>query len=231
MPGFRIAELGGIGEFTDRLCLGATQIQLGATQPGDGVEELFLGTTPLCQLHLEALMEARVVERDRRDPAESVEKRDLLFVEAGRVAAREADHPEDPFGSAKRRSDDRADTHRPGLLRASGVAAVVYNCQRLTFRRYPTGEPLPDRDREPDLRGEFTDTRHDDKRLPVRLEKVEKGVVDADERRRPRQDQAKELRHLVAVGNQKGGLVQRVELRPREGSVRGNIRRLVGRQT
>ena len=96
---------------------------------------------------------------------------------------------------------------------------MVGNRQRLAFRRDPTGEPLPDRDREPDLRGEFTDTRHDGERLPVRLEKVEKRVVDADERRRPRQDQAEELRHLVAVGNEQGGLVQRVELRPREGSV------------
>ena len=119
MPGLRIAELGGVGELADRLGLGAAELQLGATQPGDRIEELFLGTTPLCQLRLEALVEARVVERDRRHPAEPVEERDLLLVEAGRVAAREADHPENAFGSAQRRADDRADAHRPELLRAA----------------------------------------------------------------------------------------------------------------
>ena len=223
MPGLRIAELGRISELADGLCLGATELQLGATQPGDGIEELFLGTTPLCQLHLEALVEARVVERDRRDPAEPVEERDLLLVEAGRVAAREADHPQDAFGSAKRRADDRADRHRPEPLRFAGVAR---RGRQPSAARLP---PLPDlrapprsATENPICACELTDARHDGERLPVRLEKVEKRVVDADERRRPRQDQAEKLRHLVAVGNEQGGLVQRVELRPREGSVRGN---------
>ena len=221
MPGLRIAELGCVRELADRLCLGATQLQLGATQPGDGIEELLLGTTPLCQLHLEALVEARVVERDRRHPAEPVEERDLLRVEAGRVAAREADHPQDAFGSAKRRADDRADRHRPEPLRvarrSSPWSATVSGSPSAATR---PASPSPTCDREPDLRGELTDARHDRERLAVRLEKVEKRVVDADERRRPGQDQAEELRHLVAVGNEQGGLVQRVELRPREGSVR-----------
>ena len=161
MPRLRIAELGGVGELADRLCLGAAQLQLGATQPGDGVEELLLGPTPLCQLHLEALVEARVVERDRSHPAEPVEERDLFLVEAGRVAARKADHPQDALGSTERRADERADLHRPELVRGPGVAAEVGSRQRLAFLRYPAGKPLPDPDREPDLGGESADPRHD----------------------------------------------------------------------
>ena len=193
VSGLGIAELGGVRELPDRLGLGTAELELGATQPGDRVEELFLGPTPLCQFGLKALVETRVVECDRRHSAEPVEERDLFRIEAGGAAAREADDAEDAFGSAQRRADDRAHRHRPELLRTAHVAPLVSDGQRLVCRRDLTCEPLPDLNREPDLRFELTDPRHDRKRLAVRLEQVEKRFLDADERCRPGQDQVEEL--------------------------------------
>ena len=106
-------------------------------------------------------MEERVVERDRRHPAEPVEQRDLLLVEARRAAAREADHPQDAFGSAKRRADDRAELIGPSFCESPGVAAVVGHRQRLASRRHPTASPSPISTERPDLLGERTDTRHE----------------------------------------------------------------------
>ena len=216
MTGLRIAELGCVREPADRLRLSTTQLELRTAQPGDRVEKLLLGAAPLGQLRLEALMEARVVQRDCREPAEPVEERDLLGVEGRRVGTREPDHSQDPLGSAKRRADDRAERERPEPLRFARRAREVDDGQRLSLRRDAPCEPFSELNAETDALDERPQPSHHDERLAVGLDEVEIPVVGTEERTGPGEDQAEELRHLVAVGNEHGGLVQRIELRTRE---------------
>ncbi len=230
VAGLRIAELGCVGELANRLGLSTAELELGAAQPGDRVEELLLGRRRSAssawrlswRRALSSAIDATLPNRSRSAISSCIE--------AGRVAAREADHAEDAFGSTQRRADDRAHRHRPELLRSAHVAPLVGDRQRLVARGDPTRKPLPDLDREPDLRGELTDPGHDRERLAVGLEQVEKRVLDADERCRPGQDQAEQLRHLAALGNEQRGLVQCVELCPGKASVRRGFRRPIGRR-
>ena len=80
---------------------------------------------------------------------------------------READHAEDAFGPAQRRHH-RAHRRRPeSARRTAHVAPLVGDGQRLVSLCDLTCEPFPDLDREPDLRCELTDSRHDRERLAV----------------------------------------------------------------
>ena len=213
--GLGVAELGRVGEPADRLRLRSAQLELRAAQPGDGVEELLLGAAPLRQLGLRALVQAGVVDRDRGEPPEALEQRDLLRAEgdAGRGAGH-ADHADHALAAAQRHADDRVQRRGIELAGAAVPAAVVVDRDGLArgddtarhagARGQVEADVLPE-DAGAGAHGETA----------VAVDQVEVAVLDPDELGRPLEDHGQEAARVEPLCDEDRHLVQRVELRAR----------------
>jgi hypothetical protein len=76
--GLGIPELGGEREPADGLGLAELE-RFGATQPGDGLDEVFLSAAALAELLLSGRVDAGVLKRERGEAGEAGQQRDVLL--------------------------------------------------------------------------------------------------------------------------------------------------------